>query len=141
MLRFYLPILLTVCSTALYHASQKSVPPQVNPFVSLLVNYLTALVVSALALFVAGGPGSALASFRSVNWASYLTGVCIVGIELGVLLAYRVGWRVSVTAAVVNALAALVLLAVGAVVFRELLSAKTVLGVLLCGCGIALLTW
>ena len=45
---FYLPILLMILGTTFYHVAQKSVPLQVNPMFSLTMNYLTALIGTAL---------------------------------------------------------------------------------------------
>jgi hypothetical protein len=41
---FYLPIVLMILATTLYHMAQKSVPTQVNPTFSLAMNYITALI-------------------------------------------------------------------------------------------------
>jgi hypothetical protein len=35
---FYLPILLMILGTTFYHVAQKSVPPEVNPTFSLVMN-------------------------------------------------------------------------------------------------------
>jgi len=86
---FYLPIILMALGTTFYHVAQKSIPTQVNPLFSLVMNYLTALV-GTLLLIPLYPPGTAGPwSLKSVNWASCAVGISIVGVELAVLLAYR----------------------------------------------------
>jgi len=41
---FYLPIILMVLGTTVYHIAQTSVPTQVNPLFSLTMNYISALL-------------------------------------------------------------------------------------------------
>ncbi len=137
---FYLPLLLTVGATTLYHISQKSVSAQVNPMLSVTVNYITALVVSLLILPFY--PGTSLrASWRDLNWASVAVGVAIVGIELGFVVAYRAGWRISVASLIANVATALLLLVVGLVFFREHLSARNAVGIGLCVAGLGLVMY
>jgi uncharacterized membrane protein len=135
---FYLPILLGIAGTTMYHVAQKSVPQQVNPLLSLLVNYATALVVTLLFLpFYPQRTGGSIA-LKSLNWASYAVGLSIVGVELGVLLAYRAGWKISVASLVTNVATALLLVVVGLISFGEHLSAKNAAGIVLCLAGLVL---
>ena len=78
-------------------------------------------------------------SFRNVNWASYAVGVSIVGVELAVLLAYRVGWKISLASVVGSVTTALLLVAVGLLFFNEHLSPKNVAGIAFCLVGLALI--
>ncbi len=139
MLRFYAPIIIVVVATTLYHIAQKSIPAQVNPMLSLMVNYATALVVSLLIAPFYPGDSPMTSSFKYLNWGSFAVGIAIIGIELGVLLAYRVGWKISLVATIANAMAALLLVGVGLLFFREHLSGKNVLGIGLCIAGLMLI--
>jgi drug/metabolite transporter (DMT)-like permease len=133
-----LSILIIVVSNVLYHVSQKSIPGETHPLIALLVTYAVAILVTAalLPFFPVKGPlGPA---FRRVNWASFALGVTVVGIEIGFLLAYRSGWRISLGSAVSNATVALVLIPIGLVFFGERLSAVNVVGVALCVSGLLL---
>jgi drug/metabolite transporter (DMT)-like permease len=137
---FYLPLLLVVGATTLYHIAQKSVSPQVNPMLSVTVNYVTALLLSLLILPFY--PGNSLrASYRSLNWASVAVGVAIVGIELGFVVAYRAGWRISVASLIANVATALLLVGIGLVFFREHLSGRGVTGIILCIVGLGLVMY
>jgi drug/metabolite transporter (DMT)-like permease len=137
---FYLPLLLVVGATTLYRIAQKSVSLQVNPMLSVTVNYVTALLLSLLILPFY--PGNSLrASYRSLNWASVAVGVAIVGIELGFVVAYRAGWRISVASLIANVATALLLVGVGLVFFREHLSGRGVTGIILCIVGLGLVMY
>lgn len=137
---FYLPLLLAVGATTLYHVAQKSVSPQVNPMLSVTVNYVTALIVSLLILPFY--PGRSLrSSWKHLNWASVAVGVAIVGIELGFVVAYRAGWRISVASLVANVTTALLLVAIGLIVFRERLGAQGAIGIVLCIAGLGLVMY
>ena len=138
-LRLYLPIVLTALATTLYHVAQKSIPAGANPIVSLVITYLTAPVVSLAALPLAPGDGVPLTrAVASLNWGSYGVGASIVAVELGVLLAYRAGWRISLASVVANVTTALLLVGVGVVAYREHLAPRNVLGLLLCVAGLVL---
>jgi drug/metabolite transporter (DMT)-like permease len=137
---FYLPVILMILGTTTYHIAQKSVPVQVNPLFSLVMNYLTALagtlVLIPLYLPRTTGPWS----LKTINWASAAVGVSIVGVELAVLLAYRTGWRISVLSVIGNTVSALLLVGVGLVFFHEHLSPRNLAGIVLCLVGLALVT-
>jgi drug/metabolite transporter (DMT)-like permease len=137
---FYLPLLLTVGATTLYHVAQKSVSPQVNPMLSVTVNYVTALIVSLLILPFY--PGNSLrGSWKNLNWASVTVGVAIVGIELGFVVAYRAGWRISVASLIANVSTALLLVGIGLLFFREHLSGRNAAGIILCIAGLGLVVY
>jgi drug/metabolite transporter (DMT)-like permease len=133
-----LPIAVVVLSTVLYHVAQKSIPPEAPPLLSLLVSYGVAIAgtLALLPFFPVRAPLSR--AFRQLNWASAAIGLTIVGVELGFLLAYRAGWRVSVGAAVSNAAVAALLVPVGLIFFGERLSGLNVFGLLLCVAGLVL---
>ncbi len=136
---FYAPILLTVGSNILYHIFQKVIPANVNPVVSLTITYLAAALATVLLfpLFPLNeGWSSAL---RRVNWASLALGVSIVGLELGFLLAYRAGWKVSLAGLLSNVAVGLVLLPIGLLFFRERLTGLNLLGVAFSLVGLGLM--
>ena len=73
---------------------------------------------------------------RQVNWTALALAVVIVGLDLGFLFLYRSGFEVSLGALVTQSAAALLLLAIGALVFREKLSAANLAGLALCLAGL-----
>jgi drug/metabolite transporter (DMT)-like permease len=130
---------LTVASNLLYHVSQKSIPSGAHPLMSLLVNYVVAIVLTLLLWPVYPGGGPTRQSLSALNWSSVAVGVAIVGVEIGVLLAYRSGWRVSVGATAINVSVAVLLVPIGLLYFGERLSAGNLAGLLLCVAGLFLL--
>jgi len=136
---FYFPIILMVLGTTFYHLAQKSVPPQVNPVFSLVMNYLSALLGTLLILPLFPGRGAESWAWKSVNWASCAVGASIVAVELSVLLAYRTGWKISLLSVIGNTASALLLVAIGMACFHERLSARNLVGVVLSLLGLALI--
>jgi uncharacterized membrane protein len=137
---FYLPIIIMILGTTLYHIGQKSIPSQVSPVLSLAVNYITALLATLLLLPLYPLRTTGSGSLRSVTWASYVVGMSIVGVELAVLLAYRTGWKISLVSVIGNTASALLLVFIGLMFFHEQLSGKNAVGIVLCLAGLALIT-
>jgi drug/metabolite transporter (DMT)-like permease len=137
---FYLPVILMIVGTTTYHIAQKSVPTQVNPVFSLVINYLTALAGTLLLIPLYPSRAAGPWNMKGVNWASAAVGVSIVGVELAVLLAYRSGWRVSLLSVIGNTASALLLVGIGLLFFQEHLSVRNVAGIALCLAGLALIT-
>lgn len=136
----YLPLILMILGTTFYHIGQKSVPTQVNPVFSLALNYITALLGTALLVPLYPTRTAGPWSLKNVNWASCAVGISIVGVEIAVLLAYRTGWRISILSVIGNTASALLLVGIGLVFFHEHLSTRNLAGVILCLVGLALVT-
>jgi len=79
-----------------------------------------------------------LRSLKDLNWATYVVGLSIVGVELAILLAYRAGWKISLASVVANVATALLLVIIGVVGYREHLAARHVVGLLMCLGGLVL---
>ena len=139
MLPFYIPIILTVLSSVLYHLAQKLTSTSVHPLIGLTATYITALLVTLLLLPFFPLKESLSASLRHLNWASFVLGIVIVGLEVGYLLAYRVGWDISLTAVFSNVAVGLILLPVGLLAFKDRLSPANIIGVLVCIGGLYLI--
>ncbi len=138
---YYATIILTIAASILYHVFLKVTPSNINPLVSLAVTYLTAALVS-LALYPfypADKAISLLASFRELNWASYALGAAIVGLEVGTLIAYRVGWNISLFNIVASTTVSILLIPAGLLFFKETLSPATIAGVVFCLLGLILI--
>jgi uncharacterized membrane protein len=138
---FYAAIALTVVSNIIYHIFQKLTPTQVNPMLALTVAYLVAAAVSLLLLPLFPLQTSLLAELRQVNWASVGLGASIVGLELGFLLAYRLGWNISLAALISNVAVALLLIPVGLFLFKEHLTPLNTAGLVVCLIGLLLVNW
>jgi uncharacterized membrane protein len=136
---YYGSFALAILSSVLYHLFQRVIAPGVNPVISLVVTYLTAIMLT-IPLFLIFPLKTAVSSaLRQLNWASLALAVAIVGLELGFLLAYRAGWNISLAGVATNAAAALILLPAGITLFKERPALINVLGVCLCIVGLLLI--
>lgn len=137
---FYLSVALAVISNVLYHVGQRSVPRDLHPLASLLVNYGVAIAGTLLLIPFVPSAKPLAGSFREVNWASVAVGVSIVGVELAILLAYRAGWNVGLLSITIGAALAVVLVPVGLSLFHERPSATNLIGIVFCIFGLFLVT-
>ena len=71
-----------------------------------------------------------------MNAAPVLLGMSVVGLEVGFIYAYKVGWPVSTVSTVQSAFLAIALLAVGALLYHEAITVNKVLGVAICLVGL-----
>jgi uncharacterized membrane protein len=135
---YFFPFALTVGGILVYHVSQKNIPAEINPFHATMLAYAAGILVCAAFGIAYTGNRSLLLSFKGSNWAVWAMGLGAAAIEVGFMLAYRSGWRVSVTAVAVNVAATLLLIPIGFAFFKENLSFRNVVGVLFCILGLAL---
>lgn len=139
MLSYALPILLVVLSNVFYNISQKSTPAAANPYVSLLMTYLTAGLATLFFYLLSRPEKSFAASLGDLNWTSYLLGLAIVGLELGYLLAYRAGWDISIGSLVANILLAIILIPVGVIFYQEGFNSTKIVGIVFCILGLIMI--
>ena len=138
---FYFSITLAILSSALYHFSQKLIPADVHPVVSVLVTYAVALVLCFVLLIFIPPENGLPAALKQLNWATFLLALSIIGLEVGFLLVYRSGWPVGLAAVLSNVVASLLLVPVAIFVFKDKLSPVNIIGILVCLAGLVLLNW
>jgi multidrug transporter EmrE-like cation transporter len=136
----FLTASLAALATILYHLFQRLTPPDANPALALIVTYGAALMAT-LSLFAVYPVQTLAGAFAKLNWASVALGAAVLGIELGVLLAYRAGWQISLLALVVNGLSALGLALIGILFFKDKLAPINLLGIALCLAGLVMINW
>lgn len=136
MFMYIASIVLIVASNVFYNICQKSTPQKVNPFSALFVTYLTAAIITLIAVPIFKTDRGFVESFRDLNWTSFVLGLCIVGLELGYLLAYRAGWNISMGSLVANIILAVLLIPVGIFLFKEGFELHKVIGAALCMGGL-----
>jgi uncharacterized membrane protein len=127
---------LAIAATVAYHLVLKLTPAGANPFLSLLITYSVVALAFGAVLALAPGAFEWRQELRLVNWTALALAAAIVGLDLGFILLYRTGYEVSLGALVTQSAAAMLLLAVGVMVFRERISLANGLGVLLCLAGL-----
>ena len=130
------PIALVIFSNLLYHICAKSAPETVHPFASLTVTYLTGAIASGILYFVLAPQANLVKECSRLNWASFLLGIAIVGLEGGWLYAYKAGWQVNTGFLVQSAFVSVLLLFVGYFLYHEALTWNKLVGVVICLLGL-----
>ena len=136
MVSYVWPIALVVLSNTVYQICTKSVPKGMNPFASLTVTYLIGAVASAVLYFILTPGESLIKEYSKLNWAPFVLGIVIVGLEAGWIYAYKAGWQVSTGFIVQSAFLSAVLLVVGYFLYHEALTWNKVVGVVICLVGL-----
>ena len=129
MFHYVWPIALVVLSNVMYQICAKSVPNEMNPFASLTVTYLVGAVASGVMFFALNKDTNLLKVYSNVNWAPFVLGIVIVGLEVGWIYAYKAGWQVSTGFIVQSAFLAVLLLFVGFLLYHEALTWNKIVGV------------
>jgi uncharacterized membrane protein len=138
MKNFYLPLVLVISGNVIYHLSQKLLPKEANPLYTMIIVYCVAIVACAACALAYPSDKTFLQSARETNWMIFVLGVSVAMIEVGFLLVYRVGWNISTASITTSVTVTLMLIPVGIVAFKEHLSARNVVGLLLCMVGLVL---
>ena len=136
---FYFPLVLAIGGMLFYHLGQKSIPKGINPFYATIIAYGVGIVVLAACAVILPGNKSFTSSLKESNWAVFAVGIGAACIEVGFLLAYRWGWRISVAAVATNVAVTLMLVPIGIVIFKDHLSLRNVLGLIFCVVGLLLI--
>jgi len=136
MLSYWWPIILVVASNTLYQICAKSLPADVHPVASATVIYLVGALATVVLLRFLSHEQNLLREYTRINWTSVVLGFCVVGLEVGMLYTYRVGWPISEASIVQAGLLAITLLVAGALLFRETITATKVIGVAICLVGL-----
>ena len=140
MLSYIWPIVLAVAANTLYQICAKSTPADINPLASLTVTYTVAALSSVILFFATNRSGHLLREYSHLNWAPFVFGLALVGLEVGFIYAYKAGWPVSTASIVQSAFLSLALLVVGALLYQEAVTPSKVLGVVICLVGLYFLS-
>lgn len=136
---YIVSIVLLVCSGVMYQFFQKSIAQNANPALSILCSYITSLCVVGILFVVFPLKNTISAAIKDLNIYSILLALPIVGIELGYLLLYRAGGKLTFSSALVSSMITLILVIIGISVFKETITIKKILGIAFCMTGIVLL--
>ena len=139
MFSYIWPIGLVVLSNVIYQICAKSIPEGMNPFATLVLTYLIGAAASMIMFFIQNKGGNLLTEWGKTNWAPFVLGIVIVGLEVGWIYAYQAGWPVSTAQTVQSAILAVILIFVGFVLYKEQISWNKIVGVLVCLGGLGLI--
>jgi len=135
------PLALVVMSNVFYQICAKSVPGELNPFASLTVTYTIGAVASLIMFFVLGKGSDLIHEYQKLNWAPFIMGLAVVGLEVGYICVFRAGWPVSIAQIVQAAILAIILIFVGFFAFKESITWNKVAGIAVCLVGLGLISY
>ena len=139
MISYIWPIALVVFSNVVYQICAKSVPAGMNPLASLTVTYLVGALASAVLYFLLNHYGSLIKEYSKLNWAPFVFGLVVVGLEVGWIYAYKAGWQVSTGNIIQSCFLAAALIFVGFLLYHEALTWNKLVGVAICLVGIIII--
>ena len=132
---------LLVFSNTFYQICAKSVAGDMNPLASLTVTYLVGAAVSFILYYVLDRNADIVKEYAKLNWAPFVLGLVIVGLEVGFIFAYKAGWPVSMAQIVQASALAVILIFVGHYVYNEAITWNKLAGVIVCLAGLALVNY
>lgn len=138
-IHMYWPLFVIVISNVLYNITSKSIPDELSPWAVLVVTYLVASFLSLIAYFIFEDNRDFIQSVQKMNWTGFALGISMVGIEIGFIFIYRIGWKISVASLLANLLLAVILLFIGLLFYKEQLNLKQLIGIAFCMAGCILL--
>ena len=136
----YWPIVIIVAGGLLYQFAQKALAPGINAYFAIIIAYSAGIILCLLSNMIAPAEGSWREAFRQSNWAVYGIGVGAVLVEIGFLVAYRQGWRLSLTSMLVNMIISVILVPVGVLFYKEKFSGWNALGICFYLAGLILIS-
>lgn len=133
------PLLLIVAANCFYNICTKSLPENINTFGALIVTYLVGALLAAILFVTSVKPQNIMPEMAKLNWTSFVLGMAIVALEAGYVFLYRAGWKVSNGSLTANICLAVVLLAIGPLLYHETISLRQIVGVVICAIGLFLI--
>ncbi|MDO4173856.1 MAG: EamA family transporter [Eubacteriales bacterium] len=135
-MQYIWPIALVVVSNIIYQICAKSVPKNMDAMASMTITYLVGAFCSAVMYFVMNKNGNLFQEYSKMNAAPILLGISVVGLEIGFIYAYKIGWPVSTASIVQSTFLAVALLIVGALIYHEAITWNKVVGMVICLIGL-----
>ena len=136
-MNLYWPILLAVGSNVVYQICAKSSPRDLDPFASLCITYLVGAAASCAMYFLTHRDmGDLMREYTHLSWTPFVLGLAVVGLEVGILYIYRVGWSLNTGYVVQSILLSILLIFVGFFLYHEAITWTKLAGMAFCTVGI-----
>lgn len=139
MLNYIWPLALVICSNVFYQICTKSVPGSMHPLAALTITYAIGAVASLILYYALNKGGNIIREYQQTNWAPFVLGIVIVGLEVGYIYAFKAGWPVSVAQIVQSVILAIILIFVGYLMYKESITWNKIVGILVCLGGLGLI--
>ena len=133
------PLLVVVGANTIYNVSTKSTPSNVNSFASLAVSYAIGTIFSVIMFYITAENKNIIAEISKTNWTALALGIAIVALEFGYICIYRAGWKISIATLIANISLACVLMIVGVLLYKETISLKQIIGMIISAIGLVLI--
>lgn len=133
---YIIPIIIIIISNIVYHMTTKNIPKEANSFLSLAITYLVGMVMAIAMYCLTSKPSKILTDVNKLNWTSYLLGLAILGVEIGYLYMYRVGWNISKGSLIANVSLAMLLIIIGVLFYKEHIGLYQIVGIICCIVGL-----
>jgi drug/metabolite transporter (DMT)-like permease len=131
---------LAIVASVGYHLVLKVTPEAVNPFLSLATTYVLGAVAFLACYALAPDSPPIREGLKPLNWTALALAIAVIGIDIAFLMLYRSGFEVAFGQNVTQTTTALILVAVGVILFREKLNAANLAGIALCVIGLWLIS-
>jgi drug/metabolite transporter (DMT)-like permease len=135
-LNYIIPIIIIIISNIVYHITTKNIPKEANSFLSLAITYLVGMVMAIAMYCLTSKPSKILTDVNKLNWTSYILGLAILGVEIGYLYMYRVGWNISKGSLIANVSLAILLIIIGVLLYKEHIGLYQIIGIVCCMVGL-----
>ncbi|MBQ0065118.1 MAG: EamA family transporter [Firmicutes bacterium] len=139
MFQYIWPIGLVVLSNVFYQICAKSVPESMAPLASLTITYAIGTLVSFALYYLLTKDANIMREYHQLNWAPVVLGISIVGLEVGYIYAFQLGWQVSTAQIVQSVILAILLIFVGYLLYKEAITWNKIAGIVVCLFGLYLI--
>lgn len=133
------PLAILLVSNVMYNVCAKCLPSDVNPLAAIPLVYIMAAIIAVIIYFAVNKDANLLAECRKINWVVPGLALCVIGMEIGTLYLYKVGWPLSVGMLINQGFVAIALVIIGCIVFKEPITVSKLAGVVCIVGGLYLL--
>jgi len=136
---FYISAVIAILGAVGYQYLAKRLPPSLNPIISVLIMYLGVVVLCLILLQIFPVEGGIRHHLRQINWIQIAMAACVILGQLGFILMYRYGWRLSSGNLVSGVVVNIILVALGVGLLGEKISLINFMGIFFSILGVALI--
>ena len=133
------PIGMILVAHVVYQISAKSIPAAMDPFAAVFFNYVVAAIAAFVLWMVMGQDKSLAVQLGKMNWAPVTMALGITAVEVASVFMYKLGWNISIASTIGNIALAVVLIFVGALVYKEVITTDHLIGIGLCIIGLVVM--
>lgn len=138
---FYISATLAIAGAVGYQYFIKRIPASLNPFISVIGIYAAILVIGISVLPFLSYDGGILEQIRQLSWVQFAVAVSILLLDVGFLLMYRYGWKLSTGSLITGVFTNIILLILGVGLLGESVTVANIMGIIMCIIGVVLVNY